>query len=64
MQHVDLYRLSPVEVDDLGLDDLMSGAVLAVEWPERWADAPADAIHVDIERAGEDLRRIRIYSTR
>jgi tRNA threonylcarbamoyladenosine biosynthesis protein TsaE len=64
VQHVDLYRLNPIEVDDLGLDDLMSGTVLAVEWPERWADAPVDALHVDIEPEGNDLRRIRIYSTR
>jgi tRNA threonylcarbamoyl adenosine modification protein YjeE len=64
LQHVDLYRLAPAEVDDLGLDDLMPAAVLAVEWPERWADAPADAVRVDIELAGEDRRRIRIYSTR
>ena len=64
LQHVDLYRLSPVEVDDLGLDDLMIDAVLAVEWPERWQDAPADAIHVAIELAGDTERRIRIYSTR
>lgn len=64
LQHVDLYRLAPPEVDDLGLDDLMQAAVLAVEWPERWADAPADAVRVDIDLAGEDKRRIRIYSTR
>ena len=64
VQHIDLYRLTPVEVDDLGLDELMSGAVLAVEWPERWADAPPDALHVDIEPDGNDQRRIRIYSTR
>ena len=64
LQHVDLYRLAPPEVDDLGLDDLMAAAVLAVEWPERWADAPADAVRVDIELAGDDRRRIRIYSTR
>jgi tRNA threonylcarbamoyladenosine biosynthesis protein TsaE len=64
LQHVDLYRLAPPEVDDLGLDDLMPAAVLAVEWPERWADAPADAWRVDIELAGDDRRRIRIYSTR
>ncbi len=64
LQHVDLYRLAPADVDDLGLDDLMPAAVLAVEWPERWADAPADAVQVEIELAGDDRRRIRIYSTR
>ena len=68
LQHVDLYRLTPVEVDDLGLDELREGAALAVEWPDRWSDAPADAIRVAIEPAGDDLRRLTIerpdYSTR
>lgn len=36
LQHVDLYRIAPVEVADLGLDDLAAGdAVVAIEWPER-----------------------------
>jgi tRNA threonylcarbamoyladenosine biosynthesis protein TsaE len=36
LQHVDLYRLSPSEVADLGLEDLADGdAVLAIEWAER-----------------------------
>ncbi|MCC7007284.1 MAG: tRNA (adenosine(37)-N6)-threonylcarbamoyltransferase complex ATPase subunit type 1 TsaE [Acidobacteria bacterium] len=60
LQHVDLYRLSPAEVDDLGIDDLCEGAVLAVEWPERWRRPPAGAIDVDIEPTGADGRRIRI----
>ena len=36
LQHVDLYRLAPHEVDDLALEDLMEGSVMAVEWPDRW----------------------------
>src|SRR5205823_4447400 len=36
LQHVDLYRLTPQEVDDLALDDLMEGSVMAIEWPDRW----------------------------
>jgi tRNA threonylcarbamoyladenosine biosynthesis protein TsaE len=58
VQHVDLYRLSPNEVDDLGLDDLLEDAVLAVEWPDRWRNAPAGAIQVTIEPAGGERRRI------
>jgi len=57
LQHVDLYRLTPVEVDDLGLDDLMSDAVLAVEWPDRWHGAPA-ATQVVFEIGDGDNRRI------
>jgi tRNA threonylcarbamoyladenosine biosynthesis protein TsaE len=60
LQHVDLYRLTSSEVDDLALEDLMEGSVLAVEWPDRWRRAPADAIVVTLEPAGEMRRRISI----
>jgi tRNA threonylcarbamoyl adenosine modification protein YjeE len=60
LQHVDLYRLSPAEVDDLALEDLMEGAVTAVEWPDRWRAVPPGAISVTIEHLGGDLRRISI----
>ena len=37
LHHVDLYRLEPAEVDDLGLDDLVAGdGIVAIEWAERW----------------------------
>jgi tRNA threonylcarbamoyladenosine biosynthesis protein TsaE len=58
LQHVDLYRLAPKEVDDLALDDLMPGAVIAVEWPDRWRDAPRDAILVTLDLLGGDRRQI------
>lgn len=60
LQHVDLYRLAPTEVDDLALEDLLEDAVMAVEWPERWSRAPLDAISVTIEPTGETGRRIRV----
>ena len=60
LQHVDLYRLDPDDVDDLALDELSDAAVMAVEWPERWRQAPADAIAITIEPTGETSRRIRI----
>ena len=58
LQHVDLYRLAPHEVDDLALEDLLEGAVMAVEWPERWSRAPAGATHVTITPTGESDRQI------
>ncbi len=61
VEHVDLYRLTPVEVDDLALDDLLEGAVVAVEWPDRWRDAPGDAIRVTLERVDDTTRRVTIY---
>jgi tRNA threonylcarbamoyladenosine biosynthesis protein TsaE len=61
LHHVDLYRLKPIEVDDLGLDELTSGpVVVAVEWAERWTDAPERAWVVRIVSEGEDQRRISI----
>lgn len=58
--HVDLYRLAAGEVDDLGLDALAAGGVLAIEWAERMPRDDAGAIHVRLEHAGEDQRRIAI----
>jgi tRNA threonylcarbamoyladenosine biosynthesis protein TsaE len=58
--HVDLYRLAPGEVDDLGLDALAADGVLAVEWAERLPRADDGAVHVRLEHAGEDARRIAI----
>jgi tRNA threonylcarbamoyladenosine biosynthesis protein TsaE len=60
LQHVDLYRLSPVEVDDLALDDLLEDAVMAVEWPERWVAAPLEATRVHFEVVGQSVREISI----
>jgi tRNA threonylcarbamoyladenosine biosynthesis protein TsaE len=65
LYHVDLYRLEPKEVDDLGLDDLVEGGgIVAIEWAERWSDRPTDAIEVRIEDRGEDRREIRIDAPR
>jgi tRNA threonylcarbamoyladenosine biosynthesis protein TsaE len=61
LYHVDLYRLTPIEVGELGLDELSEGnGVVAVEWAERWTEAPADAWAVGFLNEGEDLRRISI----
>jgi tRNA threonylcarbamoyladenosine biosynthesis protein TsaE len=61
LYHVDLYRLQPVEVGDLGLDELSEGnAVVAVEWAERWTDAPAGAWIVRFAIEGEEERLISI----
>ena len=58
VQHADLYRISPAEVDDLALEDLWENGVLVVEWPDRWSRAPIDAVTVTIEATGETTRRI------
>jgi tRNA threonylcarbamoyladenosine biosynthesis protein TsaE len=60
LYHVDLYRLAPGEVDDLGLDALAANGVLAIEWAERMPRDDAGAIEVRLEHAGEDQRRITV----
>jgi tRNA threonylcarbamoyladenosine biosynthesis protein TsaE len=60
LYHVDLYRLAPGEVDDLGLDALAADGVLAIEWAERMPRDDAAAIEVRLEHAGEDQRRITV----
>ena len=61
--HVDLYRLAPAEIDDLGLEDLIAGrGVVAIEWAERWPGRPDRVTEVRIEEAGEDRRRIQIHA--
>lgn len=61
--HVDLYRLKPAEVDDLGLDELtLSGAVTAIEWPDRLPRPFEGAFTVRIEHGGGATRRITIQT--
>ncbi len=59
--HVDLYRLEPAEVDDLGLEDLVaSDGIVAIEWPDRWRGRPDDAIQVTLDDVGDESRRIAV----
>jgi tRNA threonylcarbamoyladenosine biosynthesis protein TsaE len=62
--HADLYRLeNAAAVADLGLEELSSGAVVAVEWAERMVPAPTGSLTVTIEDAGGDNRKISIDRT-
>lgn len=59
--HVDLYRLeNPREIDDLGLEEIAAGAVLVVEWAEKFPQRPRNAIIVRIEAGDDDTRRLTI----
>ena len=61
LYHVDLYRLEPAEIDDLGLEDRVAGdGIVAIEWAERWKGRPDDVVEVWIDDLGEDRRRIRV----
>jgi tRNA threonylcarbamoyladenosine biosynthesis protein TsaE len=59
--HVDLYRLdSGAAVDDLGLEDMASGAVVAIEWAERMPRALEGSMTVTIDDLGGDVRRVTV----
>ena len=67
LTHVDLYRLeSAAAVDDLGLEELVSGGVLAIEWAERLPRVPDGRVEVRIEDLGGNDRRVTVkaYSDR
>jgi tRNA threonylcarbamoyladenosine biosynthesis protein TsaE len=63
LYHVDLYRIAPTEVSDLGLDALAADGVLAIEWAERLLEPDPAAIRVRLEDLGDYERRITIEST-
>ena len=56
--HVDLYRITAAETEELGLDDLGERGVIAIEWGEKLIRPPAEAVQIVIEDAGATLRRI------
>lgn len=61
--HVDLYRLEPAQVEDLGLEDyLEKDSVVAIEWAERLPSnlIPEEAILVRMQYLKEDQRRLEI----
>jgi tRNA threonylcarbamoyladenosine biosynthesis protein TsaE len=61
LTHADLYRLdSAAAVDDLGLEELAGGGVVAIEWAERLPRPLEGSISVTIEDAGGDDRTITI----
>ncbi len=60
--HFDMYRLaSSHDLWDIGWEDYLDrGGVCAVEWSENVADAMEDAITVNIQKLGEEARKITI----
>jgi len=58
--HADLYRVSGLEAEDLGLEELGRDGVVAVEWAAKLVRRPPGAIDVLIEDLGGDRRRITI----
>ncbi|MDE3155899.1 MAG: tRNA (adenosine(37)-N6)-threonylcarbamoyltransferase complex ATPase subunit type 1 TsaE [Acidobacteriota bacterium] len=61
LHHADLYRISSVEADDLGLEELATEkAIVAIEWAEKLPRPVPGAIVVRFEDLGGDDRRITI----
>lgn len=61
LQHLDLYRLDAVALDEVGLDpDLAAGGVVAVEWSGRLVGPVGEAIHVRITTGDGERREIVI----
>ena len=59
--HVDLYRLGPDEVEDLGLEELPErGGLVCVEWAERLPRPMVGAVSVRITDRGDDARELAI----
>ncbi|PYI52912.1 tRNA (adenosine(37)-N6)-threonylcarbamoyltransferase complex ATPase subunit type 1 TsaE [Paenibacillus flagellatus] len=60
--HMDVYRLSEEEADELGLDDYFFGdGVTIVEWAERIRTLlPPDHLEIRIGHAGERVRRFEL----
>ncbi|MDQ1910637.1 tRNA (adenosine(37)-N6)-threonylcarbamoyltransferase complex ATPase subunit type 1 TsaE [Paenibacillus sp. GD4] len=60
--HMDVYRLSMEEADDLGLDDYFYGdGITLVEWASLIEDLlPPDRLEITIEHLGDSGRRFRL----
>ena len=59
LAHVDLYRLEGRDgLSDIGLEELLDGGAVVVEWGER-LDYPEAAL-VAIDHLGGDRRRVRL----
>jgi len=58
LYHVDLYRLTSVEVDEIGLDEVTAaGGVTAIEWPDRLPRPFGGTIRVRITHGDEETTR-------
>jgi tRNA threonylcarbamoyladenosine biosynthesis protein TsaE len=67
LYHADLYRLERIATEDIGLEEMGVGdGVLAIEWPDRLANAMPGAREVQIEIVDENTRQITMsrYSMR
>ncbi len=60
LYHVDLYRLAPEDVYDLGLEELVEKGVVVIEWSERLPFSLGQEIKVFLEITASKRRKLRI----
>lgn len=63
--HIDLYRVAPGDLYDLGLDEIFDdrGAAVVVEWAERLGSfAPSGAIRISLRYVDARTRQIDVVS--
>ena len=60
--HCDLYRIeSPMELDEMGMEEALQNGVLLVEWPERAPERiPAGTLKIHIDIRSESERHITL----
>lgn len=60
--HIDLYRVNPGEVFDIGLHEYINqDSIAVIEWPERAeAEIPEKRINIYLTHIEDDIREIRI----
>ena len=58
--HVDLYRIEDgEEIQELGLDEVLTVGAMIVEWPDRMPDRFwDDALRIELEITGDGNRRL------
>jgi tRNA threonylcarbamoyladenosine biosynthesis protein TsaE len=62
VHHLDLYRIGPGDLAELGLEDVLGrDGVAVIEWGERLGEAaPSTALRIRLEEEGPSQRRLRI----
>lgn len=65
LYHLDLYRLTTAEVDDLHLDSYWLGleselGIIAIEWAERLSNLPPDYLRIELTYDRVDGRIARL----
>jgi tRNA threonylcarbamoyladenosine biosynthesis protein TsaE len=58
--HLDAYRIaSPLEAEELDLDEMLSQGALLIEWPEHLGSLiPAERLWVDVTAVAEEQREL------